>query len=127
MRKKQITDTQRAKQKLYYGRHVKDLKPLQPGDVVRMQPMNNQTEWEKATVKQKTGIRSYEVHTENDILYRRNRKHLRKSNESPLFSSASEDFPSQLMNKPLIIPRDQIQNRIPRKENTDKNNTPGKC
>ena len=60
------------------------------------------------------------MHTENDRIYRRNRKHLRKSNESPYFSSASEDFPSQLMNEPLIIPRDQIQNRSPRKENTDK-------
>ena len=38
----------------------------------------------------------------------------------PYFSSASEDFPSQLMNEPLIILRDQIQNRSPRKENTDK-------
>jgi hypothetical protein len=56
----------------------KDLKPLKPGDIVRMQPIKRgEKEWKPATVTKQLKQRTYEVKTNNGNLLRRNRQHLR--------------------------------------------------
>ena len=100
---------------MYYNRNARDLKPLEEGDVVRMKPFTlGQKEWRKAVVSRRLDERSYEVETA-EATYRRNRMHLKKTNE-PSFdrrpteqcttscgpvktSSAPCDSPSQ---KPLM-------------------------
>ena len=81
---KERTQTHRAKQQFYYNRSAKDLHPLKNGDTVRMQPLvNKKADWEKGTVIRKSGERSYEVLREDDMVLRRNRKHLKKTQEDP--------------------------------------------
>ena len=66
-------------QKKYHDRHAsKDLKELQPGTKVRMQPWTAAKEWKPATVVQHHHTpRSYVVQAENGRKYRHNRQHLR--------------------------------------------------
>ena len=64
-----------------YNQHAKDLPPLEVGDVVRIQPQQSGQPWIKALVENCSGPRSYDVMTENGTLRRRNRRHLRKTNE----------------------------------------------
>ena len=67
----------------YYNRQAKDLDALKKGDVVRMKPTRaGQHQWKKATVTSSYGNRSYLVETEDGGKYRRNRVHLRKSEET---------------------------------------------
>jgi hypothetical protein len=61
----------------------KDLKPLEIGDVVRMQPIQRgQKEWREATVTERVKNRSYTVETSTGRSYRRNRQFLRHSAKS---------------------------------------------
>ena len=56
----------------------RDLKALQIGDNVRMQPIRTrQREWKEGTVTKTLPYRSYEVTDHNGHQYRRNRRHLR--------------------------------------------------
>ena len=66
---------------------------LKPGDVVRMQPQgkDNSKEWKKATVEKQVGIRSYNIATEDGGMYRRNRIHLRKTNDTPVIVENIEE------------------------------------
>ena len=66
-------------QKKYHDRHAsKDMKELQPGTKVRMQPWTNSKVWKPATVvKHHHTPRSYVVQAEDGRKYRRNRQHLR--------------------------------------------------
>ena len=70
-----------AKQKHYFDRHVGALPNLQAGDTVRILPKANSKNWEKAQVQEKVNIRSYKVITENGREFRRNRKHIRSTQE----------------------------------------------
>ena len=49
-----------------------------------VQPVKHQEKWKKATVVKKVSDRSYLVKTANGKIYRRNRKHLRQTNERPV-------------------------------------------
>ena len=56
------------------------LRPLQPGNLVRIQPIQGgRWEWEQATVTKRLVRRSYEVTTDDGRKYRRNRQFLRES------------------------------------------------
>ena len=75
---------QQTKQKFYYDRTAKPLKPLLEGDTVRAKPYQiNEKSWEKATVTKRLDDRSYEIETDSGTTLRRNRVHLRASNEKP--------------------------------------------
>ena len=66
----------------YYNRAAKDLSQLCTGDVVRIKPTClGQHEWRKAIVRSYHNDKSYLVETEDGGTYRRNRVHLRKSQE----------------------------------------------
>ena len=72
------------KQKWYYDCTAKDLKPLEKGDAVRMKPLRpGEKKWRKALVIEKRDQRSYTVETPDGGTYRRNRAHLRKTQEPP--------------------------------------------
>ena len=71
------------KQAFHYNKTAKDLPILHEGDTVRMKPFQlGEKKWGKAIVNKRLDERSYEVET-NSGTYRRNRVHLRKSNEIP--------------------------------------------
>lgn len=72
---------QKAKQAQYYDRGTKELENLLPGDTVRLQPNRKRKLWKKGRVEAQVGVRSYNVQTEDGGLYRRNRRHLRCTNE----------------------------------------------
>ena len=70
-------------------RHIdrKDLKPLQVGDAVRMQPIDKTCEWKEATVTQRLKSRTYNVTTSDGRNYRRNRVFLRSTRRNPVSNS----------------------------------------
>ena len=71
------------KQKYFYDRRCRDLSQLKPGDTIRVQRENK---WEPGVVTDHANTpRLYHVRTERGE-YRRNRKHLMKTNETPIRS-----------------------------------------
>ena len=75
----------KVRQAKYYNKGARDLPELKEGDVVRMNLTPDSFKQEdllKAKVKAQVGVRSYEVQTESGRKFRRNRIHLRKSNET---------------------------------------------
>ena len=75
----------KQRQAKYYNKAAHDLPALISGDVVRVNLSPDslkQEDLQKAQVKAKVGVRSYEVETEDGKRFRRNRIHLRKSNET---------------------------------------------
>lgn len=71
----------KARQSFYDDSKAKALSSLEPGQVVRVRsPVNNKV-WIKARVLERVDVRSYQIRTENGSVYRRNRKHLRETNE----------------------------------------------
>ena len=80
----------------YYNAHAKDLPPLREGDTVRLKPFQlGQKEWKKGAVVERLDERSYEIETADGSTYRRNRIHLRKTNEPP---------PGEAISEPLRTP-----------------------
>ena len=68
------------KQKHYYDRHSKSLPPLTQDDVVRYQ---TPTSWEPAVITQKhSAPRSYNLVTASGNIIRRNRRHLKSTQET---------------------------------------------
>ena len=75
----------------YYNRGAKDLPALKKGDAVRMKPfIQGDKQWKKATVTDRLDKRSYLVETDNNRVYRRNRAHLKKRDDSRLGLPPSE-------------------------------------
>lgn len=96
----------KARQAEYYNHTARDLKPLEPGDIVRIQPSKYEKEWQRGEVKRQVDTRSYEVVTENHSTLRRNRRHLRKSSE------------------PMAPPQDFEEGRSPNNNTTSPDETP---
>ena len=75
---------QKAKQNVNYNQGARELDDLHPGDIVRLQPLGSigkDKQWAQARVEAKVDIRSYQVRTEDGRVFRRNRKHLRRTRE----------------------------------------------
>ena len=73
---------EQQKQKAYYDRGAKPLKPLNQGDTVRVQLDPNKTVWKPATiVAEHNAPRSYILRTSDGTEYERNRRHIIKSQE----------------------------------------------
>lgn len=69
----------KQKQKTYYDKSTRSLKPLSKDDVVRIEDQNA---WnKKATVLQEVGPRSYTIRTEEGQILRRNHRSLLKTQE----------------------------------------------
>ena len=97
---KEKIDKAKLKQAVYYNRTVHQPTPLAVGDTVRVKTPNRP--WEKGTVTTtKLDNRSYEVKTKAGASYIRNRKHLRKTNESPPLSDCPDESPEEF--KPAVM------------------------
>ncbi|XP_060575603.1 uncharacterized protein LOC132733042 [Ruditapes philippinarum] len=81
---KQKIAESKVKSKHYYDKNAKPLSPLNVGDSARIQRLDKS--WSPAVVIKNHSDRSYIVETENGQQYRRNRKDLLKSKESPLLT-----------------------------------------
>lgn len=87
-------------QKSYFDRKSKALKPLEEGDVVRLQPfVNRKAPWAKGQVIRHLDDRSYEV-SSGDRIYRRNRVHLKATNEPPVMTFS----PNIPVPAPSVVP-----------------------
>ncbi|XP_021345579.1 uncharacterized protein LOC110445343 [Mizuhopecten yessoensis] len=92
--KYQLQEKQMQNKKCY-DRSSRSLPDLKPGDVVRMRDDNSNT-WEPAQVVKESGEpRSYIVRNNNNKFYRRNRRHLLKTQENHRESCVIE-LPSTL-------------------------------
>ena len=72
----------RQKQERYYNRSTKPLKPINPGETVRMK-LPGGGKWTQGTCTAKLANRSYIVKV-GGAEYRRNRRHLQKTNGPPI-------------------------------------------
>jgi len=69
-----------------YNKGAKDLPSFSEGAVVRMKPYKlGDKVWEKAVVTKRMDVRSYEICAEDGNIYRRNRVHLKATNEDDPF------------------------------------------
>ena len=110
----QKQQTAKAKQATTYNRAARDLSELLPGQTVRIQLFES-GEWKKTVVSKVLSNRSYKVTTkQGSSVYRRNRHHLRHSNEtspaSTITSLASEDVE---LEQPLIVTTSSLQTSTP--------------
>ena len=79
-RTKEIQDSRRASTAERADRRRHDLRPLQVGETVRLQPIvRHEKEWRPATVSRQLSSRTYEVQLPNGHTLRRNRQLLRPS------------------------------------------------
>ena len=69
----------KVNQARYYNKGTAELKTLKPGQDVRVKM---DQKWVKAKVEHQVDIRSYKLRTENGQEYRRNRRHIRKTETS---------------------------------------------
>ena len=92
-----------TKQALFFNRGAKELQPLKDGDVVRVRPLPGHSRWFKAQVSSQEAPRSYQVHTEDGRVYRRNRLHLYKVPES-FHAMPGEDIVESKVNAPALPP-----------------------
>ena len=77
--------TQKQRQQFYYNRQAHPLKPITPGETIRMQ-LPGQTTWTAGVCKEVVGPRSYDVQV-GESRYRRNRQQLLRTNELPTDTS----------------------------------------
>ena len=97
--KRQLQKSQK-KQKYYYDGHTKSLPPLEPDDVVCYQ---TSTHWEPAVIIQKhSAPRSYDLITTSGRTIRRNRRHLKPTQEiRPAVIPPIDDDISESSSSPL--------------------------
>ena len=84
----QLLHVQKNNQALYYNNGTKELRPLEPGNTVRIHPPKYSQQWTPATVDKQVGVRSYQGITDDGRVYRRDRRHLRLTAEVPKQSPA---------------------------------------
>ena len=82
-----LEPTNAMSQQQYYNQHGRDLRPISPGETVRIR-LPGQKTWSVGICKALVGPRSYEVNVGNTI-YRRNRRHVIHTDE--LFDTENMD------------------------------------
>jgi transposase InsO family protein len=94
----------KGRSKVYYDRSAHPLSPLQIGDSVRIRQGKL---WKPATVSQMVNNRSFIVTTQDGSTYRRNRRHLLKTNEnqSPCRQLQFPNVTQMTQNTPMISPK----------------------
>ena len=98
----------------HYNISAKELPPpLRKGEIVRVKPTDRSGRWFKARVEHQVDVRSYEVRTEDEKIFRRNRRHLRNSKEpacvrvnlEPIHVPSQTHLPESLpIPKPSVSP-----------------------
>ena len=91
-KEKRKLEKKQEQQAKYYNRGAKHLQELAKGDVVRMKPFRlGDKIWKKAVVTAHLDERSYTVEPPEGGVYRRNRGHLRKTQEKAEHVTADTD------------------------------------
>ena len=80
-KQKELVERQKS-QKFYYDKKSKPLPEVSPGEIVRFKKDIGLSNWEPAVVETDHGERSFILRSENDKLYRRNRRHILKTGEN---------------------------------------------
>jgi len=113
----------KAKQALYFNVGAKELTELNPGDAVRVKPLHaskRNSPWLRAQVQRKVDIRSYQVRTEDGQVYRRNRRHLSRT-QDPI----TVDPPNSVSTNALLsTPTYPASNHLQRSKNYPTRQTP---
>ena len=82
---KQSFERKQMKSAEYYDKQAKPLKALTEGQTVKLKPFTlGQQVWKKGEVMKRLDERSYEILAESGNLVRRNRVHIKPTNEGPL-------------------------------------------
>lgn len=103
----------KSSQAYYYNRdsHIKP--PLEENQTVRVK-LDNNSNFLPARVIQKLPFRSYKVQLEDNRIFRRNRRHIRTSNEAPIVHHDSStdiyDVPTQQIAPPPSPPSTPVVN-----------------
>ena len=96
---KHLMNKKKQAQIKHYNKTARNLQPLKQGDIVRVQPTNNDkqtnAEWRKAQITKKLDQRSYEISTEKCTTLRRNRRHLRSTAETMRAHDDAPDMTSE--------------------------------
>ncbi|XP_035700303.1 uncharacterized protein K02A2.6-like [Branchiostoma floridae] len=117
---------EKEKQRRYYNRQARDLPRLSIGDTVRCQPHGTNTNrWKKGTVVAEVGNRSFEVETEDGGVYRRNRRHLRKTPETPPATVGTDDADQGDAPEPTVNDEPTTTTTTPPAETAVKDDTAG--
>ena len=107
-------EERKQRQAQYYNRGAVDLDPLRTGDVVRRKPFQlGKREWQKGIVRSRLDERSYEVETPHHVV-RRNRVHLRKTNEPP--PPSSDQAPAEV-SVPVCPQPSELPTTVPEEVN----------
>lgn len=103
-------EQRKQRQAQYYNRGAVGLDPLRRGDVVRLKPFQlGKREWEKGIVRNQLDERSSEIETLHHVL-RRNRVHLRKTDEPP--PPSSDQAPAEV-SVPLLPQSIELPTTVP--------------
>lgn len=87
---------QKSKQSFHYNRGTRELQELKPGDTVRVQPLKpGNKNLVQAQVDEKVDIRWYRVRTEDGSVYKRNTRHVRRTQETP--KTKTEELPDKVL------------------------------
>ena len=94
----------KANQERYYNKGTRELPELLPGDTVRLKPLPTDCEkqWKKAIVVKQVAPRSYELDLQGSV-YRRNRRHLGKTKESPPLEVETQISPPPKEIQPTVL------------------------
>lgn len=98
----QDINKQKAKQKAYYDRHVKPLRPMKSGSSVRVK-LPGESKWTSAVCSGLVGPRRYQVDIEHDT-FTRNRRQILETNEIPQDVTQSE---AKFKEPPETVPNTQ--------------------
>ncbi|CAC5382214.1 unnamed protein product [Mytilus coruscus] len=98
----------KIKQKNYYDIHAKKQQKFSKGQTVRYQHNNR---WKPAIItKQHDQPRSYTIQTPFGNMYRRNTKHILKTNENFENVSLEDEIPYELPNEDTVIDKEKSDN-----------------
>ena len=97
------------KQAKYYNRRTQ-VKPQIPVKQTVRAKINDKTGWVKAEVIEQLPYRSYRIETENGIVFCRNRKHLRISNEAPIIRNDVHVVPQPASTRSVEMQRASSSN-----------------
>ena len=111
--REKLKDVQK-RQARYYNADAHDLPELNEGAAVRLKPfVLGQKEWKRGVVVERLDERSYEVETAYGSSYRRNRAHLKKTNESRPEATSGE---SQRIPDSNMLGHGRRTNKLPPEE-----------
>ena len=95
LKEKELVEREKS-QKFYYDKKSMPLPEVSLGEIVRFKKDIGLSNWEPAVVETDHGERSFILRSENDKLYRRNRRHILKAGENVFKKQETQfdnDFP----------------------------------